>query len=77
MLAKAYEGLGENGKAIETYLKVLRRFPESEEAHYNVAVLYNRTGESERAVKHLKRALELFPDGPLVSNIRAMLDSIG
>ena len=76
MLAKSYEELGENRKGIATYLKVLAQFPDSVETHYNLAVLYHRVGEFPRAVEHLERALHLSPEGPLVSEIRTMLEAI-
>lgn len=73
LLAKSYEKLGVEDKAIETYRRALQIAPGSTEAHYNLGVLYHSEGDDELAARHLEYALQLQPQGPLASNIREML----
>ncbi|MBI4446792.1 MAG: tetratricopeptide repeat protein [Acidobacteria bacterium] len=76
MLASSYEATGETAKAIETNLRSLNLFPNSAEIHYNLGVLYHRTGKAALALEHLEKALELSPEGPLLRNIHELLNEV-
>ena len=76
LLAKTYEGLNENRKAIEIYHRAARQMPNSAEVHHNLGVLYHRVAEQELALRHLNQALRLSPYGSLAPSIRSMLELI-
>jgi protein O-mannosyl-transferase len=76
MLARCFEETGHHVKSIEIYSKALRMFPNSVEVHYNLGVLHHRVGDLDKAVYHLRRALQLDPNGKLVPNIHSMLKAI-
>ena len=76
LLAKSYEELNDTRKAIEIYLRAAQQMPGSSEVHHNLGVLYHRVGERELALRHLKRALRLSPNGALAPGIRSMLELI-
>ena len=76
LLAKSYEEVDENRKAIGIYLRAAQRMPGSAEVHHNLGVVYHRVGERELALRHLKQALRLSPNGALAPGIRSMLELI-
>lgn len=77
LLAKSYEVLGENTKAIEVYQRALKVQPSSVEAYYNLGVLYHRIGELEQASRYLQQALALRPPGALQARIETLLEALG
>lgn len=57
-----YSQLGKVDDAIRLYLRLIRTEPNNSHAHYNLAVLYdNQTENSQRAVYHYTRYLQLEP----------------
>ncbi len=76
LLARSYEELNENRKAIGIYLRAAQQMPTSAEVHHNLGVLYYRVGERESALRHLKQALRLSQNGVLAPGIRSMLELI-
>ena len=49
-------------EAVDLFLKVRERFPESVETFYNLGVAYLRLGRTDSAVEALERAVQLKPD---------------
>ncbi len=76
LLANCYEQLGRIDRAIEVYRRALKSFPETVEFHHNLGVLLYRRGDVTEATQHLRRALELAPQGELAPRIRQMLREI-
>ena len=52
---------GELIKARERFLKVIAKYPNSPEANYNLALVYERTGRLDLAMTCYRRTLELDP----------------
>ena len=52
----------EFASAIEVYRRALERFPEGPRAHFNLGLVYARTGQYEPAIRHWERTVELVPD---------------
>ena len=57
-----YERMGDRQKAIGAYEQFIRTYPEIPEAYNNLAGLYSREGNLERAQELLIKALALRPD---------------
>ena len=76
LLAKSYEELNENRKAIGIYLRAAQQMPASADVHHNLGVLYYRVGDRESALRHLKQSLRLSPNGALAPGVRSMIDLI-
>ena len=73
LLAKSYEELGELNKAIQVNERAVQLVSSSVEAHYNLGVLYTRQGETNLAINHLEKALELSPLGNLTPKVTELL----
>ncbi|MDD5091972.1 MAG: transglycosylase SLT domain-containing protein [Candidatus Wallbacteria bacterium] len=52
---------GSTEKAIESFAKVLEKYPDSPEVNYNLALAYDQCGAYTQAVIHYLRALSLDP----------------
>jgi Flp pilus assembly protein TadD len=59
-LGSAYEKSGRVKEAIHEFEETLKGNPKSAEAHYNLAILYARLSEGEKAVLHILQAGNLF-----------------
>jgi len=64
MRASCHSELGELDEAIAVFDAALADYPDSYELHFNKAIALGRHGESEAAVQHLFRAIELNPRHP-------------
>lgn len=73
-LANAYQEIGELSEAVEAYLQASDRLPESDTVHYNVGMLLDRQGQSEDALAHLRRALEINPKRSDAKHLVAALE---
>lgn len=63
-IAIAYTRIGMTDEAAKTYRHVLQKNPRAAGAHYGLAFLLIRAGQSKDAVSHLKAFLAHPPDGP-------------
>ncbi len=61
-LAVAYEKLGNHEKAIETILKKEKQFPGLYETYANLGTFSIHSGELERGIKEIDRAIAINPD---------------
>jgi tetratricopeptide (TPR) repeat protein len=62
MLAAVYAQQGEWGMARESVALALARYPDHAEALFNVACAESLLGETDAALEHLSRAIELKPE---------------
>ncbi|HEY0140112.1 MAG TPA: tetratricopeptide repeat protein [Thermoanaerobaculia bacterium] len=53
-LGVALEDLGRTAEAVKAYQKALAMNPDNADAHYNLAGIYERRGEKQAALRHLK-----------------------
>lgn len=60
-------------QAIDLLEKVIERSPGVTAPYINIAIAYQRVGKPEEAEKHLKTALELFPEHPAACNEYGLL----
>jgi Flp pilus assembly protein TadD len=63
-IAIAYTRIGMTDEAAKTYRHVLQKNPRAAGAHYGLAFLLIRSGQSKDAVPHLKAFLAHPPEGP-------------
>lgn len=63
-IAIAYTRIGMTDEAAKTYRHVLQKDPEASGAHYGLAFLLIRAGQTKEAVPHLKSFLAHPPSGP-------------
>ena len=63
-IAIAYTRIGMTDEAAKTYRHVLQKNPRASGAHYGLAFLLIRSGQSKDAVPHLKAFLAHPPEGP-------------
>ena len=75
-LARCYEKVGRDRRALASYLQALRQQPDSAEMHYRVSISLYRLGDSSRALHHLKTALKLKPSESLMTKIHRMRERI-
>jgi tetratricopeptide (TPR) repeat protein len=63
-LGASFDKLGEHGKAIQTMLDKMARFPDEGvyESHANLGTFYIHNGELEKGVKLIGKAIEINPD---------------
>jgi Flp pilus assembly protein TadD len=57
------EDLGRLGDAEAGYLRTLKLDPRAADAHYNLARLYDRTGDTASAIRHLRAYRRLTEQG--------------
>ena len=60
-LGVASEDLGRIEEAIDAYTRALALDPDNADAHYNLAGIYERRGEKQAALRHLKAYRRLLP----------------
>lgn len=63
-IAIAYTRIGMTEEAAKTYRHVLQKDPHASGAHYGLAFLLIRAGQSREAIPHLKSFLANPPSGP-------------
>jgi Flp pilus assembly protein TadD len=63
-IAITYTRIGMTDEAVKTYRQVLHQQPNTGSAHYGLAFLLLRQGQSEDAERHLTAFLASPPDGP-------------
>ena len=63
-LANAYFNLGDNKAAIEAYSRAVGLAPDFADGHYNLGVVYERTGDVASAIRHWRAYLRLARDDP-------------
>ena len=61
-LAGVYASRGEHARAIALYGEILRRYPDSVRAHYNLGQTFFRIGKYDEAIEHFGRTVELVPE---------------
>jgi predicted Zn-dependent protease len=66
-IAISYTRIGMTEEAAKTYRHVLQKDPKAAGAHYGLAFLLIRAGQSREAVPHLKAFLAHPPEGPEVA----------
>ena len=66
-IAISYTRIGMTEEAAKTYRHVLQKDPKAAGAHYGLAFLLIRAGQSRDAVPHLKAFLAHPPEGPEVA----------
>jgi tetratricopeptide (TPR) repeat protein len=66
-IAISYTRIGMTAEAAKTYRHVLQKDPKAAGAHYGLAFLLIRAGQSRDAVPHLKAFLAYPPEGPDVA----------
>ena len=62
--------------AIEAYRQALRIIPTYADAHYNLALAYERRGERRRALRHWTAYVRLDPVGPWAAHARGQAKKI-
>ena len=63
-IAVSYTRIGMTDEAAKTYRHVLQKDPKASGAHYGLAFLLIRSGQTKEAVPHLEAFLENPPQGP-------------
>jgi tetratricopeptide (TPR) repeat protein len=63
-LARAYEGIGQNGSATEIYREVSGTYPHVAEAYYRFAQFQNRLQEHMQAMQTIEQGLKNNPKNP-------------
>ena len=58
-LGKLYKNSGELKKAESIFRKILKSFPDNEEAHFELGNIYNAEKENESAAKEYKKTLRI------------------
>ena len=61
-LADVLRELGQSDESREAYERIIRDHPGSPVAHYGLGRVHAGTGDLQGAVKHLRKACELFPE---------------
>jgi tetratricopeptide (TPR) repeat protein len=57
-------------EAVEAYRSAIRLVPGYADAHYNLALAYERTGQRRKALRHWTAYLRLDPIGPWATHAR-------
>jgi tetratricopeptide (TPR) repeat protein len=76
LLATCYEALGETQKTLAAYQQALGLSPDSAQIHYNLGVLFQRIGESGKAIHHFREALRLDRSGEYTTLIEAHIANL-
>jgi tetratricopeptide (TPR) repeat protein len=63
-LARAYEGIGEDGSAFEIYREVSGKYPKVTEAYFRFAQFHNRLQEHMQAICTIEEGLQHNPRSP-------------
>lgn len=67
-LGIALQRVGEVTKSLETLREATIRWPDSDRAHYHLALVSEKAGESELAISSIRAAVRLKPRSPLYRN---------
>ena len=62
--------------AVAAYERALKLVPRYADAHYNLALAYERLKEPRRALRHWRAYVELDPSGPWASHAKAQARKI-
>jgi len=76
-LARVYMARKDTPSAINSLRHAILEFPAFTSAHLELASLYLETGDTQDAVKHLKKVVELDRSGPLGRIARKRLERLG
>ena len=78
-LALVEKAEGRSERAKETLLRAIGMDPRSAAAHYNIAGLYDQSGETARAIEHYRAFLAYAGSGHAAraADVRARLDALG
>ena len=71
--------LRKNGKikeAIEAYRQALKKEPQNEHIHYNIAIAYIDLKREDRAIQHLEKALKINPKFEIASKVLEKLTTL-
>lgn len=68
-LARSYENLGKLGKALDTYEDAREFYSRSQAIENNVAKIYEKAGEYEKAVEQYQHLVEEFQEDKYLRNI--------
>ena len=63
-LANAYFNLGDDKAAIEAYIRAVGLAPDFADGHYNLGVVYERTGDVASAIRHWREYMRLARNDP-------------
>ena len=74
-LGFAYDQLDEVSYAKLQYRRAISLDPTIADAYYNLGIIYRNEGNTEQAVQHLERYLELVPTDPGAADIRAYINA--
>ncbi len=61
-LAVSLRKRGKTKEAIKAYRQALKKEPDNEKIHYNIAVAYLDTKRNDLAIQHLEKAVEINPE---------------
>jgi len=61
-LAVSFRKKGKVQEAVKAYRQALKKEPENEKVHYNIAVAYLNLAQREKSLKHLHKAIEINPE---------------
>lgn len=79
-LANAYFNLGDMEAAIESYARAISLAPDFADGHYNLGIIYERTGDPESAIHHWRAFMRLALNDPAqtawVADARARLNRL-
>jgi len=70
---EVFNALGQPGKAIADYKKALEIYPDYLLAHFNMAITNMKLRDTDSAVKHFGRIVELAPDSELARQSKSYL----
>ncbi len=63
---------GKLDTALNHFQQALKANPRSAVAHYNLALTFNRMGQSDKAVRHFQKAAKLGRMNPFIQNSRIL-----
>lgn len=72
-LGWAYYLKGVYGSARDLFEEAIKKDPSNATLQYHLGLTYDKTSEPDKAASHLKKALELAPNGPNAAAIRQAL----
>jgi len=75
-LAKCFLATGRTADALAAYRSALPHSPRPAQIYYNLGSLYAGMGDEAQAVRHLEQALQIDPNGPLVTRILQKLNEV-
>lgn len=76
VMGESHKALKEYAKAIEAYLTVLGKRPESRSSRYAIAQCYESEGDYARAVEHYRIFAEKFPDDDRASEAKSKVKKL-